>query len=1472
MKTNNKHRKYKLLSNLENSSVVYDLIAESEHICFLLEHKVGDELYLFEKERNIFNGNIKFEYSILNLYEVGKKYVFDIINEKDSLIIVSNFSSLHFALPKAFRESLNQKRIELEIYDNDLLNNRPKFRNKIIESYGPTKDIDFSDFVENQFYDLDITNTYINKNGNRFVVCHFKGKEYHVSIPHTIAQSNLGQNIQVFKGYYKENNKPTLKPSRFYIVSILYKQDEKYLFTIDKQSKDLETGLIRWTLKDNYSMFHNYYPSNDMTFNTEMASLNENDEILLTVIKISNKGYLQLVADVVDWDKVNYLVEDVFEEIGYVDKEDEYFFKLRESQNDLTNDYDSEKERNFIEQYNDGENLWLFSYLSFLDIKIFQELDLGNYDAAIIFADIYIKIEKWILEGSDYLKNFSPNKTIDIINKAESKIEKLGALIEAINLYTTGNDQLFLEDIKISLERSPYLNKNKKNILKEIVKISQYFSVDTDDLLYDSIILLLIHGFIAEDERWIYAKSIENKIQRLKNSVLEHGESSNEADLKFLISNQYILVLLNVSEKNEVKACVSSVNLLRFLSLYYNDCAYIDLAINLIIRKTFLQMNVLKHKNIFNVSLSELEKSMYVSKSAPLIFGKSGSMYFGDAELKILPRNINKVKYDAHKIKLIDSFGKFNISVESSFELNTPNIEDEELIFINKLIDIINYKKVISKKNIEINEKKIYRGKIKSIGNDTNYCFLTAQIDEDKIDVLLHVNTFNRSRIFDNIDDYLKIHDRIQFEITKIEDERVSISSAILIENYSLELLKKPIITKGIVVKIFDQRTYVITTEGLPVVLFNVSYHLKSVLILEIKEYSSEFNHFISSRILNSDENFEEDPRELYREFLINCGVIFKNQKISENINNLRTEEEISDDESVNPIITPWDNYYKILSNQLIHCIEQRINFIGDTKQIALHYFLIITISGIIKSNKSFLYSLKLNNLADILRIKNNEISNFPEYVITSNFKGDDKPFSEESSSLEIMKYLKTDFTEIPLNTEIDSNIYTLKKLVESYNLFFKLDSESKILEYLKKIIVQELLNVNIKSRSANSNEFNKMLRDTIESDEEKSDEKDEVKTNLGSESKIKEFKSSFFYSASKESQEKVILRSIAGFLNSYEEVGSLFLGVNDSGEIIGLEQDLKFTENISTLDQYQNHIQSLIVAFFPKEVNATIDFIFHKSLQINYLEIIIPKFDRPIPLENEFYQRQGVQTRILKGLDLLDFINRKNKVNHFMVSNNNVENVKNIDEEKTGDYSMSESRFDYYKTHRKEGLISTSQLNSSENNLLGFLYIFSNNTYFISTSDEGIINYLFKIPITEKHKYGSILLCYDNACVNRLEVRSILNRPFNKFYMNAMSEHGNLMSVFISSPNDEIAISVKRYEKLYIKMYAVSKITEHRIIGLKGNCIVQEDFDQVASYHHIIKLPEEFNVFRRDSRQGLGLDIEKNKKLFQVLINYLDS
>lgn len=89
----------------------------------------------------------------------------------------------------------------------------------------------------------------------------------------------------------------------------------------------------------------------------------------------------------------------------------------------------------------------------------------------------------------------------------------------------------------------------------------------------------------------------------------------------------------------------------------------------------------------------------------------------------------------------------------------------------------------------------------------------------------------------------------------------------------------------------------------------------------------------------------------------------------------------------------------------------------------------------------------------------------------------------------------------------------------------------------------------------------------------------------LGIESGTMEFKTSFVYPANNNmqpdeiAQEKNVFRGICAFLNSTTG-GTLYLGVNDQGYVVGIEDDMKYLR-MNSIDSYIRHIQDRAMHYF---------------------------------------------------------------------------------------------------------------------------------------------------------------------------------------------------------------------------------------------------------------------------------------------------
>ena len=119
-------------------------------------------------------------------------------------------------------------------------------------------------------------------------------------------------------------------------------------------------------------------------------------------------------------------------------------------------------------------------------------------------------------------------------------------------------------------------------------------------------------------------------------------------------------------------------------------------------------------------------------------------------------------------------------------------------------------------------------------------------------------------------------------------------------------------------------------------------------------------------------------------------------------------------------------------------------------------------------------------------------------------------------------------------------------------------------------------------------------------------------------------------------------LKTLAAFMNSNK--GKLFIGVENSGGIIGIEKD-KF-ENT---DKFILHFTNIIKSKIGKQYISLINFKFVGIDGKTVLKVECEKSDRPVFIksindEEEFYIRAGPSSIQIKGSELVEYIEKNFK------------------------------------------------------------------------------------------------------------------------------------------------------------------------------------------------------------------------------------
>ena len=151
--------------------------------------------------------------------------------------------------------------------------------------------------------------------------------------------------------------------------------------------------------------------------------------------------------------------------------------------------------------------------------------------------------------------------------------------------------------------------------------------------------------------------------------------------------------------------------------------------------------------------------------------------------------------------------------------------------------------------------------------------------------------------------------------------------------------------------------------------------------------------------------------------------------------------------------------------------------------------------------------------------------------------------------------------------------------------------------------------------------------------------------TYLGLESSTQEFKTSFVYPSgnnmqpAEKTQELNVFRGVCAFMNS-ETGGTLYLGVNDQGYVVGLDDDMRFL-HMTEIDTYQRHIQDRAKHYFDTDgiVHLRMEPLYDNKVIAIHVE---PHPYRVVELDGVAYLRVNAESREMPEKVKQEMIARK--------------------------------------------------------------------------------------------------------------------------------------------------------------------------------------------------------------------------------------
>ena len=450
-----------------------------------------------------------------------------------------------------------------------------------------------------------------------------------------------------------------------------------------------------------------------------------------------------------------------------------------------------------------------------------------------------------------------------------------------------------------------------------------------------------------------------------------------------------------------------------------------------------------------------------------------------------------------------------------------------------------------------------------------------------------------------------------------------------------------------------NQGCFAVSEDGIPVFVSRKApgfEMLKKGDIIEVSElYTEGFPrlHAASFRVtsLNHDFSLLDAYQRLIAQYAEGNSDIYEDDKES-------LEAQDADDGEVN-IMMEASHVREIM------LLIDRIATISDDHIKAYNYLAMARVFAkmLQKTEQERYYYGQMKMIEFLNEFEVNDRNNDEEL---SRFHNDHSEFFSNYPSLytgfrqlEFLSYLGQPQNNAILwgaqNTETSELLRKIAKLVLSYNFLMAEGLEKEAEEAQQR--VKALLN--LKNRHSNLKEY-------------------------GREGQTKEFKTSILFPPSSENprpQMETILRVINSFLNSHEG-GELYVGVNDQGMGIGVENDLKDPRFFGDKDKYERYLLDNVRRHLGPYADRCCHVEWECHNERDIMIVHIEHSDYLIKFNGQVFERNNSRTLPVDSAQLAKFMERQGL--EFSPEGNNSVSRKTVARHNDADYATEETRSAY--------------------------------------------------------------------------------------------------------------------------------------------------------------------------------------------------
>ena len=350
----------------------------------------------------------------------------------------------------------------------------------------------------------------------------------------------------------------------------------------------------------------------------------------------------------------------------------------------------------------------------------------------------------------------------------------------------------------------------------------------------------------------------------------------------------------------------------------------------------------------------------------------------------------------------------------------------------------------------------------------------------------------------------------------------------------------------------------------------------------------------------------------------------------------------------------------------------------------------------------------------------------------------------------------------------------------------------------------------------------------------------------FGEEDLHNEFKTSIVYPSNNHMQPKLasqteeILKEVCAMLNA--EGGMLYIGVNNCGAGVGIQNDLKYAEFNGSKDKYDLYFHNNVRANLGKDEDSYLRTEFKEYMGRTIYEISITPCPRPVRLNGVIYERHGTSKVSMEGENEKLFIERR-----YQQFSSQKQDMANITTEAATAQPAVNEEINVAPLHSKkkrdEDTIQVSRLRqpapfSYEEcpNIIRYIQFVEGNYRLVSDyyTDEEDVYLTLDIREEDKDKY--LILAYEDGKVCKIPMDNILDKEDHKVY----SRYADKRLVFVEIAEDEdLLMSIAKHKRNgnCLRFDTVSNIVQRETLTAPGELVCTASLESYVQFDIIPKM-----------------------------------